>query len=117
MNGLADDCYKFGAGRFVMRRGLLEEIGGELRYYGESPYFVGGPTALALARPRLQAGLAKAGMEGVFGVHAGQVCHEAARQKAQEARESGVLWYCVDYNMDYTHTKPFHDGYFYRIQV
>lgn len=53
MNGLADDSYKFGAGRFVMRRGLLEEIGGELRYYGESPYFVGGPTALALARPRL----------------------------------------------------------------
>lgn len=88
MNGLADDSYKFGAGRFVMRRGLLEEIGGELRYYGESPYFVGGPTAMALARPRLQAGLAKAGMEGVFGVHAGQVCHEAARQKAQEARES-----------------------------
>ena len=31
MNGLADDSYKFGAGRFVMRRGLLEEIGGELR--------------------------------------------------------------------------------------
>ena len=53
MNGLADDCYKFGAGRFVMRRGLLEETGGELRYYGESPYFVGGPTAMALARPRL----------------------------------------------------------------
>ena len=53
MNGLADDCYKFGAGRFVMRRGLLEEIGGELRYYGENPYFVGGPTAMALARPRL----------------------------------------------------------------
>ena len=53
MNGLAEDCYKFGAGRFVMRRGLLEEIGGELRYYGENPYFVGGPTAMALARPRL----------------------------------------------------------------
>ena len=40
---------------------------------GKALYFVGGPTALALARPRLQAGLAKAGMEGVFGVHAGQV--------------------------------------------
>ena len=31
MNGLADDCYKFGAGRFVMRRGLLEETGGVYR--------------------------------------------------------------------------------------
>ena len=37
----------------------------------------------------------------------------ANRAAAQEAQESGVLWYCVDYRMEYTHTKPFHDGYFY----
>lgn len=31
---------------------------------------------------------------------------------AEQARASGVLYYNVDYNLDYTHTKPFFSDYF-----
>ncbi len=31
----------------------------------------------------------------------------------EAARESGELWYCMDYDMACTHTKPFNDAYFY----
>ena len=89
MNGQADASYKFGAGRVLMSSGLLERAGEELRYFGRRPYCVGGPTAMALARPRLEAGLRSAGMEGVYSVHAGHVCHEAAQEKAQEAQLHG----------------------------
>ena len=34
-------------------------------------------------------------------------------QSAIDAQESGVLYYCIDYDMRYTHTKAFSDGYFY----
>lgn len=32
---------------------------------------------------------------------------------AEEARATGVLYYCMDYNMEYTHSKAFSDDYFY----
>jgi len=89
VNGQRDDSYKFGAGRFIMRRGFLEDCGEELRRYGNRPFFVGGPTAVSLVRERARAGLARAGMEGVFSVHPGHVFHEAAREKAEEARRAG----------------------------
>ena len=86
MNGKPDDSYKFGAGRFIMKQGLLEECGQELRRYGRRPFFVGGPTAISVVRERASKGLAAAGLEGVFSVHPGHVYHEAARAKAEEAR-------------------------------
>ena len=89
MNGKPDDSYKFGAGRFIMKRGLLEEFGAELRRYGRKPFFVGGPTAISVVRARAEAGLAAAGLEGVFSVHPGHVYHEAAKAKAEEARAAG----------------------------
>ena len=89
MNGQADASYKFGAGRYIVQRGLLEKAGEELLRYGRRPYVVGGPTAISVVRDRLSRGLAAAGMEGVFGVHAGHVYHEAAQQKASEARAAG----------------------------
>ena len=89
MNGQADASYKFGAGRFLMQQGLLEEAGAELAHYGKKPFVVGGPTAISLVQKRLTSGLQAAGMEGAFSIHPGHVYHEAARQKAQEAREAG----------------------------
>ena len=89
MNGRPDDSWKFGAGRFIMKRGLLENIGEELARYGRRPFFVGGPTAISVVRARSEAGLAAAGLEGVFSVHPGHVYHEAAKAKADEARAAG----------------------------
>lgn len=34
------------------------------------------------------------------------------RAAAEQARETGTLYYSVDYHMDYTHTKPFFSDYF-----
>ena len=34
------------------------------------------------------------------------------RLRAEQARASGELYYSVDYNLDYTHTKPFFSDYF-----
>lgn len=89
MHGLADTSYKFGTGRMLMEHGLLEHIGDELRYFGKRPYLIGGPTAQALIRPRIEEGLHKSGLIGTYGVHAGHVCHQAAREKAQEAQLHG----------------------------
>ena len=35
------------------------------------------------------------------------------QQYAEEARSTGVLYYCMDYDMEYTHSKAFSDDYFY----
>ncbi len=32
---------------------------------------------------------------------------------AEEAKATGVLYYCMDYDMEYTHSKAFSDDYFY----
>lgn len=89
MNGLADNSYKFGAGRYIMERGLLEKAGHEIARYGKKPFIVGGPTAIGIVKPRLDIGLAAAGIEGVYSVHPGHVFHEAAKQKAAEAKAAG----------------------------
>ncbi len=36
------------------------------------------------------------------------------RESARQARESGELYYCIDYNLDYTHVKAYSDAYFYQ---
>ena len=89
MNGQPDGALKFGAGRIIMKAGLLDELGDELRLHGSKPYFVGGPTAMSIVRDRAAASMAKAGMEGVFSVHPGHVYREAAILKAEEARAAG----------------------------
>ena len=89
MNGKADASYKFGAGRYLMQRGLLEIAGDEIKRYGAKPFIVGGPTAIGIVKPRLDTGLAAAGLEGVYSVHPGHVYHEAAQQKAAEAKAAG----------------------------
>lgn len=89
MNGQADASYKFGAGRFIMQRGLLENIGPEILRYGKKPYVIGGPTAISVVKDRLTEGLKKVGVEAVFGVHPGHVHHEAGKAKAAEARAAG----------------------------
>lgn len=35
------------------------------------------------------------------------------RRYERDYRETGVLYYCMDYDMDYTHTKAFSEGYTY----
>lgn len=35
------------------------------------------------------------------------------KQNAEAAKQTGTLYYCMDYDMDYTHFKAFTDGYFY----
>lgn len=89
MNGRPDESYKFGAGRFIMKQGLLETIGPELARYGSRPFIVGGPTAMSVVKERMTAGLAAAGIEGVFSVHPGHVNHTDAQTWAQEARSAG----------------------------
>lgn len=89
MNGQADASYKFGAGRFIMERGLLERAGEEIARYGKRPFIVGGPTAIGIVRPRLDIGLAAAGLTGVYSVHPGHVYHAAAQAKAAEAKNAG----------------------------
>lgn len=89
MNGRADDSYKFGAGRFIMKRGLAEDCAGELALYGHRPFFVGGPTAISIVKERAEKALAASGMTGVFSAHPGHVYHEAAKEKAAEAKDAG----------------------------
>ena len=36
---------------------------------------------------------------------------------AREARDTGVLYYCMDYNMEYTHTKAFNSDYFFEMYL
>lgn len=89
MNGQADASYKFGAGRVVMQRGLLGHLADELGFFGKKPFFVGGPTSIELVRERAASGLTEAGIENVFSAHSGQVCHQAAQEKAAQACASG----------------------------
>ena len=89
MNGMADASYKFGAGRYIMQKGLLETAGDEIKRYGTKPLIVGGPTAIGIIRERLDVGLKAAGMDGHYTVHPGHVCHDAAKAKAAEGRENG----------------------------
>lgn len=87
--GKADLSYKFGAGRYLQGRGVLEQAGVEISRFGRRPYVIGGPTALALVRPRLHAALSAAGLETLMDVHPGAVCHEAAKARAAAARAGG----------------------------
>lgn len=89
MNGQADASYKFGAGRYIMERGLLERAGEEIKRYGKKPLIVGGPTAISIVRERLDKGLAAAGLEAVYSIHPGHVCHDAAKEKAAEGKANG----------------------------
>ena len=89
MNGMPDASYKFGAGRCFIQRGLLEVAGEEIARYGKKPFIVGGPTAVGVVKPRLDVGLAAAGLEGVYSIHPGHVFHEAAKAKAAEAKAAG----------------------------
>lgn len=89
MNGLADNSYKFGAGRFIMQKGLLETAGEEIARYGKKPLVVGGPRSVAAVRERLDKGLAAAGLEGVYTIHDGHVYHDAAKAKAAEGLACG----------------------------
>lgn len=38
---------------------------------------------------------------------------EVNKAYAASGQETGSVYYCMDYDMDYTHTKAFSDGYFY----
>jgi len=89
MNGMADASYKFGAGRYIMQRGLLEIAGEEIKRYGTKPLIVGGPTSVGIVRERLDIGLKAAGLTGVYTIHPGHVCHDAAQAKAAEGKANG----------------------------
>lgn len=89
MNGKADASYKFGAGRFIMQKGMLEIAGEEIKRYGTKPLIVGGPTSIGVVRERLDIGLKAAGLTGVYTIHPGHVYHEAAKAKAAEGKENG----------------------------
>lgn len=84
-----DRAFKFGAGRYLQEKGLLERAGGEIARFGRKPFVVGGPTAMGVVRERLTAGLAAEGLDFVMDVHPGQCCHEDAQQTASKARAEG----------------------------
>lgn len=84
-----DTAYKFGAGRYLQGKGVLEQAGRELRRYGTKVWVVGGPTALFVASERLKAGFADAGLPAVFFEYGGHCCREEAQACARQLRQKG----------------------------
>lgn len=76
---------------------------------------------LSAMKPIVQTAALPAAVFGVFlfrlpffsGCWGNYVTDRLNASAADEAHETGVLYYCLDYDMDCTYTKPFDDGYYY----
>ena len=76
---------------------------------------------LSQAKPVLQAALPLAAVLGAFffrlpffsGCWANCLTEAKNAEAVRQARDTGVLYYCLDYDMSCTYSRPFSDGFFY----
>ncbi len=84
-----DTAIKFGAGRVRCEEGLLEQLGDELKRFGNKMLIVAGPRSWDAVKDRLVPSMEAAGLEWQLEIWTGWCSYEAAEELSAKALEAG----------------------------
>ena len=82
-----DDAYKFGCGRYLQGRQVLEKAAPEVRRVGKKPFLVAGKRAWASTTNRIEQSLSDADIDYSLMIYSGQTTYSKAKAIAKQARD------------------------------
>ena len=86
---IREESFRIGCGRYIQGRGYISKAGDEVRKLGNSPFVIGGKTALGIAGQKLEKSLSAVCNKYEFVVHTGTCNDQRAQELADVALSGG----------------------------
>lgn len=86
---IKEKSFRIGCGRYLQEAGILQSVGNEVLRLGKSPLIVGGKTALALTREKIETSVKNVCEKYFVEEHRGTCNHERAKELAELAKTEG----------------------------
>lgn len=86
---IKEESFRIGCGRYIQGAGYVERTGDEVARLGTSPLVIGGKTALAITRDKMEKSISAKCNKYEFAVHTGTCNDEDAKAFAELAKAKG----------------------------
>ncbi len=84
-----DSAIKFGAGRYIQDKNVLEKCGSEIKRFGKKAFVIAGETAFSVVEERLIAGFKEVDLDYEINIYTGTCSYSSAEKFAQMSKELG----------------------------
>ena len=84
---IKEKAFRIGAGRYLQGNGFLSLVGEEIKRLGNSPFIIGGKTALSVTRDKIEESVSRLCDRYTFITHVGSCNDEDAQRLAALAKE------------------------------